>query len=65
MKESGYIVRLLEEKFNGLELIHIPRCLNEATDELARIGSKWQPVPRGIFAGNLYKPSVCFHEEGE
>ena len=32
-------VRQLEEKFDGLELNHIPRHLNEATDALAKIAS--------------------------
>ena len=32
-------VRRLEDKFNGLELNHIPRCLNEAADALAKAAS--------------------------
>jgi ribonuclease HI len=32
-------VRKLEDKFNGLELSHIPRWLNEAADELAKMAS--------------------------
>ena len=46
MKESSYHdakmatycqeVRWLEDKFNGLELNHIPRRLNEAADTLAK-----------------------------
>ena len=30
-------VRLLEDKFDGLELNHIPRRLNEAADTLAKM----------------------------
>ena len=55
MKESGCLnpkmaaycqaVRLLEEKFDGLELIHILRHFNEAADQLAKMGSQRQPVP--------------------
>ena len=46
MKESSYHnakmatycqeVRRLEDKFDGLELNHIPRCLNDAADALAK-----------------------------
>ena len=46
MKESSYHntkmvaycqeVRWLEDKFNGLELNHIPRRLNEAVDALTK-----------------------------
>ena len=32
-------VRRLEDKFDGLELNHIPRRLNEATDALAKATS--------------------------
>ena len=32
-------VRWLEDKFDGLELNHIPRRLNEATDALAKVAS--------------------------
>ena len=58
-------MRLLEEKFDGLELVHIPRCFNEAADQLAKMGSQRQPVPGGIFANDLYKPSIRFEEEGQ
>ena len=49
MKESSYHdtkmaayyqeVRWLEDKFNGLKLNHIPTCLNEAVDVLAKVAS--------------------------
>jgi len=32
-------VRRLEDKFDGLELNHIPRCLNEAANTLAKAAS--------------------------
>ena len=57
------MVRLLEEKFDGLELVHIPRRFNEAADKLAKMGSQRQPVPSGIFASDQYKPSIRFEEE--
>ena len=39
-------VRHLEDKFDGLELNHIPRMYNEDADELAKIASGRTTVPR-------------------
>ena len=55
-------VRWLEDKFDGLELNHIPRRLNEAADALAKATSGREPVPMGIFASDQHKPLV--HYEG-
>ncbi|XP_025825190.1 uncharacterized protein LOC112900550 [Panicum hallii] len=55
-------VYLLEDKFNGLELNHIPRRLNEAVDTLAKMASSRQPVPSSIFASNQYKLSIRYDE---
>ena len=55
-------VRWLEDKFNSLELNHIPRCLNEAVDALAKAASGREPVPTGVFASDQHKPLV--HYEG-
>ena len=62
MKESNYHdvkmaayyqeVHRLEDKFDGLELNHIPRCLNEAADTLAKAASSREPVPTGVFASD-------------
>ena len=38
------------DKFDGLELNHIPRRLNEAVDALAKAASSQEPVPTGVFA---------------
>ena len=72
MKESSYHnakmamycreVRQLEDKFDGLELNHIVRCLNEAADALAKMASGREPVPIGVFASDQYKPSVHYEE---
>jgi len=72
MKESSYHnakmaaycqeVHQLEDKFDGLELNHIPRHLNEATYMLAKTVSGGEPVPTGVFASDQYKPSVCYEE---
>jgi len=45
-------VRRLEDKFDGLELKHIPRCLNEATNALVKVASSREPVPTGVFAND-------------
>ena len=50
----------MEDKFDGLELNHIPRCLNEAADLLAKVASDREPVPMGVFASDQHKPSVCY-----
>ena len=51
-------VRWLEDKFDGLELNHIPRRLNEAADALAKTASSQEPVPTGVFASDQHKSSV-------
>ena len=55
-------VHQLEDKFDGLELNHIPRHLNEAANMLAKMVSDREPVSMGIFASDQYKPSVCYEE---
>ena len=55
-------VHRLEDKFDGLELNHIPRRLNEASDALTKAASSQEPVPTGVFASDQHKPSV--HHEG-
>ena len=50
----------MEDKFDGLELNHIPRRLNEAADTLAKAASGREPVPTGVFASDQHKPSVHY-----
>ena len=52
-------VRHLEDKFDGLELNHVPRKYNE---ELAKITSGRTTVPPNIFARDIAKPSVDFKD---
>jgi hypothetical protein len=62
MKESSYHsakvaaycqeVCQLEDKFDGLELNHIPRWLNEAANMLVKMASNWEPALTDIFASN-------------
>ena len=53
-------VRRLEDKFDSLELNHVPRHLNEAADALAKVASSREPVPMGVFASDQHKPSVRY-----
>ena len=54
--------RQLEDKFDGLELNHILRHLNEAADALAKMVSSREPVSMGVFTSDQYKPSVHYEE---
>ena len=58
-------VRRLEDKFDGLELNHIPRKYNEDADELANIASGRTIVPTNIFACDIIKPSAEFKDPAE
>ena len=59
------IVRRLEDKFDGLELNHIPPKHNEDADESAKIASGWTTVPPNIFARDIAKPSVDLKDPAE
>jgi hypothetical protein len=48
----------LEDKFHGLELNHITRRYNEATDELVKIASSRTTVLPDVFSRDLHEPSV-------
>jgi ribonuclease HI len=59
MMEANYKeVRCLEDKFHGLELNHVARRYNEATDELAKITSNRATVPPDVFSRDLHEPSI-------
>ena len=47
-------------RFEGLEFLHVARESNQATDVLARIGAKRDPVPPNIFLERLFKPSMVW-----
>ncbi|XP_066320134.1 uncharacterized protein [Miscanthus floridulus] len=57
-------VQRLEDRFDGLELNHIPRRLNEAADALVKAASAQEPVPAGVFASDQHKPSVRYEGSG-
>lgn len=48
----------LEEKFKGFELHHSYRRFNVEADELSTIVSGRKPIPDGVFASDLHKPSM-------
>src|SRR6185312_10714958 len=58
-------VHRLEDKFDGLELNHVPRKHNEDADELAKIASGRTTVPPNIFAQDIINPSVEFRNPTE
>jgi hypothetical protein len=55
-------VHRLGDKFDGLELNHIPGWFNEVADTMAKMVSSHQPILSGIFASNQYKPLVRYEE---
>jgi len=57
-------VRRLEEKFDGLELNHVLRKYNEATNALTKMASERATVPPDVFISDLYKPSVDYKDDG-
>jgi hypothetical protein len=57
-------VRRLEDKFHSVELNHIARRYNEATDELVKIASSRTTVPPDVFAGDLHQLSVNIKADG-
>src|SRR6185312_7288643 len=57
--------RRLEDKFDDLELNHVPRKYNEDADKLAKIASGRTSVPPNIFARDVAKPSVDFKDPAE
>jgi hypothetical protein len=58
-------IRRLEDRFDNLELNHITRKYNEATDELAKIMLGRTTVPLDIFASDLHKPSIDYGKLGQ
>src|SRR5207237_1919866 len=51
-------VRKLEGTFDGLELTHVLRNDNNEANELVKMGSKWTPVPIGVFVQQLHQPTI-------
>jgi hypothetical protein len=57
-------VRCLEDKFHGLELNHVARRYNEATDELTKIDSSQTTVPPDVFVRDLHQSSINIRVDG-
>jgi len=51
-------VHRLEDKFHGLELVHVARRYNEVADELAKIASTQGTVLPNAFSRDLHEPPV-------
>jgi ribonuclease HI len=48
----------LEGTFDGCEVSHVSRNINEEADNLANIGSRCLPVPSGVFWEEIVKRSI-------
>jgi hypothetical protein len=55
-------VHQLEDKFDGLELNHIPQWLNEVGDKLAKTAFSRELVLARVFASDQHEPSVCYEK---
>ena len=53
----------MSARFEGLEFHHVAQESNQATDVLARIGAKREPVPPNIFLERLFKASMVWQGE--
>ncbi|XP_066392670.1 uncharacterized protein [Miscanthus floridulus] len=51
-----------KDKFQGIELHHIPRKDNDATVFLAKFIARRDPSPSGVFINNLHELSTCILE---
>jgi hypothetical protein len=51
----------LEQRFDRLELHHILRRDNLATNSLAKIASSQGPAPPGVFVNDTHEPLVQAH----
>ena len=58
-------VHRLKDKFDVLELNHVPRKYNEDADELAKIASERTTIPLNVFARDLAKPSIDLENRAE
>ena len=51
-------VRKLEDKFQGIELHHVPRKDHDAADFLAKLAARQDPSPSGVFINDVHEPSA-------
>ncbi|XP_012704571.1 uncharacterized protein LOC105915185 [Setaria italica] len=52
-------VHKLVDRFQEIELHHVPQKDNVATDLLVKLVAKWDPPPDGVFVNDLHEPSDC------
>ena len=55
-------MRKLEDKFQGIELHHIPRRDNDVADFLAKLAARRDPSPSGVFINDIHESSACILE---
>ena len=55
-------VRKLEDKFQGIELHHVPQKDNDVVDFLAKLATRQDPSPSGVFIKDVHEPSVSILE---
>ena len=48
----------LKDKLQGIELHHVPRKDNEATNFLTKLAARWAPSLDGVFINDLHEPST-------
>jgi hypothetical protein len=53
-------VQRLEDRFDGLELNHIPRQDNEAADALAKMVSGQTTVLMGVLMTSLFRTTIRY-----
>ena len=51
-------VRKLEDKFQGIELHHVPQKDNDAADFLTKLAARRVPSLDGVFINDLHEPST-------
>ena len=51
-------MRKFKDKFQGIELHHIPRKDNDDVDFLAKLATRRDPSPSRIFINDLHEPSA-------
>ena len=52
----------LEDKFQGIELHHVPRRDNDAADFLTKLAARRDPSPSGVFINNIHESSARIRE---
>ena len=53
----------LEDKFQRIELHHVPRRDNDVANFLAKLAARRDPSPSGVFINDVHKPSAHILED--